>query len=270
MQETEEAAMTVDFGRTATDYAQSRAGFPEELFERLSAFGLGKPGRHVLDLGTGTGTVARGLARRGCVVTGLDKSTELMDQAKRLDAEAGVTITYVVGRAEETGLHSWAYDVVTAGQCWHWFDRPRALTEVKRVLIPGGKLVIAHFDWLAFGGNVVEATEQLITTHNPSWKTLNPGWEIAGSSGIYPTWVVEAMSSGFRELQTFSFDVHVSYTHEAWRGRIRASAGVGASMDAHAVARFDEDLKNLLAKRFPTEPLSVPHRVWAMVGESPS
>lgn len=160
--------MTVDFGKTSSDYAKHRAGFPEAFFERLAPFGVGLPGQRVLDLGTGTGTVARGLARRGCTVTGLDKSVALVDQAKQLDADGGVSIEYVIASAEETGLPAGTMDVVTACQCWHWFDRPRAAREVLRVLVPGGTLVIAHFDWLPLAGNVVEATERLIeaTTHS--------------------------------------------------------------------------------------------------------
>lgn len=57
----------VDFGKTARDYGRYRAGFPETFFDRLSAFGVGQSGQRVLDLGTGTGTVAREFARRGCI-----------------------------------------------------------------------------------------------------------------------------------------------------------------------------------------------------------
>ena len=58
--------MVTDFGRTASDYARHRAGFPEVFFERLFSDGSVRKGDAVLDLGTGTGTVARGLALRGC------------------------------------------------------------------------------------------------------------------------------------------------------------------------------------------------------------
>src|SRR5215213_4575476 len=63
---------TIDFGKTAQDYGRYRHGFPAALFDRLAAFDVGLPGQRVLDLGTGTGTLARGFARRGCTVTGLD------------------------------------------------------------------------------------------------------------------------------------------------------------------------------------------------------
>src|SRR5262245_54921813 len=115
--------MQIDFGKTAQDYGRYRAGFPPAFFDRLSStFGIGTAGQRVLDLGTGTGTLARGLALRGCQVTGLDRSAPLLEEAKRLDHEAGVTIHYINAAAEETGLPTASFDVVTAGQCWLWFD----------------------------------------------------------------------------------------------------------------------------------------------------
>src|SRR6266446_5158934 len=84
--------MPVDFGKTAADYAQHRAGFPEQFFDRLFRSGIAVKTDRVLDLGTGTGTVARGFARRGCAVTGLDPSRAMLDQAQRLDREAGASV----------------------------------------------------------------------------------------------------------------------------------------------------------------------------------
>ena len=48
----------VDFGKTAEDYRHHRAGFPPELLDRLAGFGVGGPGQRLLDVGTGTGTLA--------------------------------------------------------------------------------------------------------------------------------------------------------------------------------------------------------------------
>src|SRR6202161_4415014 len=86
-----ELGRKIDFGKTAGDYAKHRAGFPDAFFERLAKIDVITAGKKALDLGTGTGTVARGLATRGLEVTGLDKSIPLMEQAKQIDREAGVS-----------------------------------------------------------------------------------------------------------------------------------------------------------------------------------
>lgn len=246
-----------DFGKTAGDYGRYRAGFPDAFFDRVRAYGIGLPGQRLLDLGTGTGTLARGFALRGCEVTGLDRSGDMIQKAKELDGEAGVTIRYVVGSAEETSQRDGSFDVVTAGQCWHWFHRSRAAREARRVLTADGSLCIAHFDWIPLPGNVADATEMLIEKHNPEWK-------FGGGMGLYPKWLGDLVAAGFREIETFSFDLDVPYSHEAWRGRIRASAGVGASLGPAAVEVFDAELAEVLKKEFPEDPLKVLHRVFAV------
>jgi SAM-dependent methyltransferase len=252
----------VDFGKTAADYGRHRAGFPEQFLERLETLGVGLRGQRLLDLGTGTGTLARGFARRGAIVTALDPASSLIDVARQLDVEAGVEVRYLVGRAESTGLAESGFDVVTAGQCWHWFDSAHAAAEVRRVLVPGGRLVIAYFDWIPLPGNVVEATERLIEKHNPAW-------HFGGGTGLHPRWLADLAGAGFLDLETFSFDVPVRYSHEAWCGRIRASAGVAATLSSEEVARFEAQLQAMLSARFADDPMEVPHRVFAVVGVSP-
>jgi hypothetical protein len=64
----------------------------------------------------------------------------------------------------------------------------------------------------------------------------------------------------------FSIDVPVPYSHEAWVGRVRASAPIAGTLEPDRVKRFSTELATTLAERFPEDPLSVPHRVWAAVG----
>jgi len=195
-------------------------------------------------------------------VTALDPAEKMMEQARALDAEAGVQVRYVVGKAEETGLAEKSFDVVTAGQCWHWFDRPKAAAEVLRLLAPGGRLVICHYDWIPLPGNVVYATERLIEKHNPAWKA-------GGGLGMHPLWTVDTGAAGFVAIETFSFDLPAIYSHEDWRGRVRASAGISASLAPAAVEAFDREHAALLAREFPEDPLAVHHRCWALVARKP-
>ncbi len=259
----------IDFGRTASDYARHRAGFPLVLFRRLQTFAIGLPNQRVLDIGSGTGSLARGFAASGGQVVALDRAAPLLLAACELAEKEGVKLMPVRAVAEALPLAAAVFDVVSAGQCWHWFQRQQAAGEVFRVLRPGGKLVITHFDWLPLPGTVVQATEELIKTYNPAWADL-PVLKLSGSTGIYRDWFIDVAFGGFVDIESFSFDVEVPYSHEDWRGRIRASAGVAAAgLASKTIAAFDDDLARLLRHRFPEEPLRVPHRVFALIAHKP-
>jgi SAM-dependent methyltransferase len=249
----------VDFGRTATDYARHRAGYPDFLFDRLMRRGLARPGMRALDLATGTGYLGRGLVQRGLIVTGLDISADMIAASRALDAANGVALDYVLGKAETTGLPDASFDLVTAACCWHWFDRPKAAAEVLRVLKPGGALVICSQDWLPLPGNVVQKSEAILLHHNPAWP-------FGGLDGMKPSFVRDLRAAGFAGVESSSVDFDIPYSHEAWRGRLRASAAISGSLAEDQVALVDRALAEMLARDFPQEPLQVAHCLFALWG----
>lgn len=248
-----------NFGAAASDYAKFRMGFPESLFDRLAALGIGKSGQAIVDLGTGTGTLARGFALRGAKVIGIDPDGRLLEKARELDAAAPVAVDYKIGTAEAIPLPDQCAEVVSAGQCWHWFNGRKAAKEIARVIKPKGRVVVAHFDWLPCPGNMVEATENLIRKHNPKWS-------LGGGNGFHLQSLEPLRAAGFSRFESFAYDLTVPYTPEAWRGRIRASAGVGASLSPKGVEQFDAALARKLKTSFPGDRLDIPHRVFALIG----
>jgi SAM-dependent methyltransferase len=249
-----------DFGRTAGDYAQHRPGFPRAFFDAVGRRGFGTPGQRLLDVGTGTGTLARGFAARGSSVVGLDPSAEMLAHAAELARDEGPSIEWVCATAEASGQPDGSFDAVSAGQCWHWFDRPRAAAEVRRVLRPGGRVLIAYFSYLPEPGSVGAATEELILRYHPAWL-------MAGSDGRYARWADDLRDAGFAGLDLFEQDIEVAFTHESWRGRFRACNGVVA-LPGDRIAEFDADLAAMLAQRFP-EPVISRHRVFGMAATRP-
>lgn len=109
-----------------------------------------------------------------------------------------------------------------------------------------------------------------------------------GGTGCNPVWTIDAAECRFHNIETFSFDVEVPYTHEGWRyvyvemhvfsvdhacvrrsGRMRAMGGVAAALSPEEVRRFDNELAELLREKAPQEPLLIPHRVWVVIATRP-
>ena len=248
-----------DFGKAAEDYAAYRKGFPDSFFQRLLREGIGKAGQRILDLGTGTGTLARGFARQGATVTGMDISHEMLQHACKLGVREGAPAAYVLAKSEAVPLASGSFDVITAGSCWHWFDGAAAAKECRRLLKPGGLLIIAHFSYLAQKGNAAGRTEDLILERNPTWP-------LAGSDGRCAKWSAHMESAGFKDIREDFYDEPIPWSHEEWRGRIRACNGVLALGMGPKIQEFDRDLATLLREEFPGEPMWIPHRICMIRG----
>jgi SAM-dependent methyltransferase len=253
----------VDFGRHSDDYAEYRPGFPASFYRRLDAL-IPIRGSRALDLATGPGTIALELAARGGSVVGVDVSAEQVATAARVARERGLgdRASFRVGDAQKTGLEASSFDLVTAGQCWHWFDSAAAMAETLRVLRPGGVLAISHYCYLAEHSDVARDTEALILERNPSWS-------MAGWSGIFPELIDGVIRGGFELVEQFCYHHHEEFSHARWRGRIRTCNGVGSGgLPPAEVARFDGDLRRLLREKYP-DPLTVEHRVWCVVARKP-
>ena len=125
-------AAATGFARSAGAYERGRPGYPDEAVDALVA---ALPGREVVDLAAGTGKLTRALVARGLDVVAVEPVAEMR-------AAIAPPTRAVEGTAEATGLPAASADGVTVAQAFHWFDGPRALTEIHRVLRPGGVVAL--------------------------------------------------------------------------------------------------------------------------------
>ena len=105
-----------------------------------------KQGEHVLDVACGTGLIARLAAGRvgpGGGVTGIDLSPDMIEVARSIDVADGAPIRWHVGDAAALPFNDDDYDVILCQMGLMFMeDRPAALAEMRRVLRPGGRIVI--------------------------------------------------------------------------------------------------------------------------------
>jgi SAM-dependent methyltransferase len=128
----EKAQRAASFGGAAAHYERYRPGPPVEAVEWI----LPRPVRSVVDLGAGTGALTRLLVGRADEVVAVEPD----DRMRALLAEAVPGARAVAGRGESMPLPDASADAVIASSSWHWMDPVPTLTEVARVLVPGGTL----------------------------------------------------------------------------------------------------------------------------------
>jgi demethylmenaquinone methyltransferase/2-methoxy-6-polyprenyl-1,4-benzoquinol methylase len=142
------------------------------LVSRVNAI----PGSWVLDVATGTGLVARGLARRNVRVVGLDQSPPMLSRGVEAARQSGMDprrLRFVLGQAQALPFADAAFDAVTFTYLLRYVDDPAAtVAELVRVLRPGGVMAALEF-------------------HVPAEPWARAGWH-AYTRGVMPAvgWVV--------------------------------------------------------------------------------
>jgi SAM-dependent methyltransferase len=130
------------FDAFAGEYDRYRPGYPEELFETIQAR-LALPERpRVVDLGAGTGRASLAMAALGWRVTAVEPGKPMLDQLRAHATNDGLLVSTVQATAEATGLDPASADLATAAQSFHWFDHEAALTEMARIVRPGGGMAL--------------------------------------------------------------------------------------------------------------------------------
>ena len=102
-----------------------------------------RPGQRILDVATGTGMVAKALARRGAQVTALDQSEAMLAVAR---ARNDQSVTFVQGEAERLPFEDASFDALTFTYLLRYVDDPAAtLEELARVVKPQGPIGMVEF-----------------------------------------------------------------------------------------------------------------------------
>jgi SAM-dependent methyltransferase len=200
------------FGRDAGRYDRARPSYPSALVDRVIAE---SPGTDVLDVGCGTGIVARLFQAAGCTVLGVDPDERMADQAR----QRGLPVE--VARFEDWDPAGREFDLVVAGQAFHWIDPVAGAAKAARALRPGGRL--AAF-WNSFQppadlGEQFAEVYRRAAPDSPVFRRPLPGPEAyAGFCGKVADAIAEA--GGFGAAEQWRFDWDRPYTRDEWLDQI--------------------------------------------------
>lgn len=230
-----------DWGRTSADYAKFRDIYPEKFYRKILDRNLCMDGQSVLDLGTGTGVLPRNMYRYGAKWTATDISENQIAQARILSE--GMDIDYHVAATEDINFPDDSFDVVTACQCFWYFDHETLMPKLWRMLRQGGSILVLYMAWLPFEDKIAGESEKLALKYNPDWSG-------AGET-VHPIWIPDCYKEKFELAYHEEFLLHVPFTRESWNGRMKACRGIGASLSETEIAKWEEEHKKLLVQIAP-------------------
>ena len=159
---------TSRFSDRVENYIRCRPGYPAEVVRLLKSACALQPEHVIADIASGTGIWTRELLKNGNHVYGVEPNAEMRRAGERLLGSFPKFIS-VGGKAEATTLADASVDFVTAAQAGHWFDRPAAGREFKRILKPDGWLVLLWNERIVDGTPFLREYEQLLLNYGTDY-----------------------------------------------------------------------------------------------------
>lgn len=240
-----DAGKAFDWGKTSSDYAKFRDIYPEIFYKKIVERNLCVSNQRVLDIGTGTGVLPRNMYHHGAKWMGTDISENQIAEAKRLANKSNMDIDFYAIATENVDFPDHSFDVITACQCFWYFDHEKVMPKLAKMLKPDGRLLILYMAWLPFEDNIAGASEDLVLKYSPNWSGARETKK--------PIQIPDVVYDYFDMVGHEEYDIAVPFTREMWHGRLRACRGVGASLSETELERWDKEHRALLSEIAPEE-----------------
>ena len=232
-----------DWGKTSLDYAKFRDIYPKEFYQKIVDRKLCINGQTILDIGTGTGVLPRNMYQYGAKWTATDISENQIEQSKILSK--GMDIDYYAVSTEDIDFSDNSFDVITACQCFWYFNHETVMPKLWRMLKQGGSILVLYMAWLPFEDKIAGASENLVLKYSPNWSG-------AGET-IHQIAIPDCYKEKFELVYHEEFILKVPFTRESWNGRMKACRGIGASLADKEILMWEQEHRTLLEHIAPNE-----------------
>lgn len=232
-----------DWGLTSKEYAKYRDIYPEVFYDKIVERNLCVNGQTVLDLGTGTGVLPRNMYKYGAKWIGADISENQIIEAERLSKTENMDIKYIVSGAENIDFPNNRFDVITACQCFWYFNHKVTAPKFAKILKKNGRLLVLYMAWLPLEDNIAGASEELVLKYSPDWS--------GAKETMHPIEIPREVYDYFELLSHEEYKIKVPFTRDSWHGRMKVCRGVGASLNEQELASWEKEHKKLLSKIAP-------------------
>ena len=233
---------------------QHRPRYPQEVFKILSALITDQP-RHVLDVGCGTGFIARHLINYVDKIDAVDFSPQMIATGKSLLGGDHPALNWIEGPVEKVPL-SPPYALVTAGESLHWMDWYIVLPRFQNLLTAGGYLALVETETLAplWHDELIEIIQRYST--NRDYEPYHLSQELQ-MRGLFKK-LGEKRTARLPMVQPIDFYI------ESWHARNGLSRD---RMSQETAAAFDREAKALILRFCPNgyvESQIAGHVQWGM------
>jgi len=258
------------FDAWADEYDRYRPTYPEALFALIARELRLPPQPSVADLGAGTGRASIAMATLGWQVTAVEPGGPMLDVMRSRAFDQAVVVAAVQATAEATGLDTASFDLATAAQAFHWFDKPLALAEMARIVRPGGGVAlfwnVRDEDRSPFVADYHRILERFGGAEEG--KYLQAG----RASGRSTTREAFAAAAGFGPAQLHELRHELPATAEDFLGMAFTASYIRA-LEPAAQERFRAEVSDLLARHGHRngESFTIPYRIdcWIAQRSSP-
>lgn len=164
---------TEKFTGKAAIYAQARPGYPSALLDWFWAEADLPVHPVITDIGSGTGIFTRALLQHGAAVYAVEPNDDMRNTAEQAMA-AHTHVHSVSGSAERTTLCEHSVDAVTAAQAFHWFDLQAFQSECRRILRPGGSVLLV-WNHRVESAEVIQQNAAICRKYCPNFRGFSGG-----------------------------------------------------------------------------------------------